>query len=292
ADQADQALAAAAAHVAHDTVDANPRIGLVNRMDRYVDVRPQHLARAAVVTQPIQRGQRVRRDVRTQPRDGVAVVVVMRRLDQDEMKSGLDDFPAHMRTFSNKNPRAAPSAPLPPYGVTLGQPALPSRITQAFLRARLGCFREKSGIAGLYAALTLKTRAASRARRPAGTRYEQECIVDAKPGRQAPVQRKRSRRECHRARSGAAAVPHPEFSLPVAGRPAGLVGLRDGEHHSGLVRARLDRFGAGACDLRLAAIPRHADFAALWHGGRPHRQSGAALRDARPLPRRVAGADG
>ena len=95
-----------------------------------------------------------------------------------------------------------------------------------------------------------------------------------------------------RARAGAGAVPDPELPLPMAGRPAGLLGLRDGRRDPGLVRAGLDRLGPGAGRLRLAAVPRHPDLAAVRHGGRPLRQPQPALPDARHLRRRGDGAGG
>ena len=83
ADQADQRLAAAALDVGDDAVGAHPRIGLVERLDEDVDVGPEHAALAAILAQAIERGQRIGRDVGAQPSDRIAVVVVVRRLDQD-----------------------------------------------------------------------------------------------------------------------------------------------------------------------------------------------------------------
>ena len=86
ADQADQRLAAAALDVGDDAVGADPRIGLVERLDDDVDVRPQTPRRAAILTQAIERGQGVGRDMGAQPGDRIAVVVVVRRLDQHELE--------------------------------------------------------------------------------------------------------------------------------------------------------------------------------------------------------------
>ena len=83
ADQADQRLAAAALDVGHDEVGAHPRIGLVERLDLDVDVGPQDAAATAILTQAIEGSQRIRRDVGAQPSDRIAVVVVVRRLDED-----------------------------------------------------------------------------------------------------------------------------------------------------------------------------------------------------------------
>ena len=63
ADQADQRLAAAALDVGDDAVGADPRIGLVERLDDDVDVRPQHLAPAAILAQAIEGGQGIGRDI-------------------------------------------------------------------------------------------------------------------------------------------------------------------------------------------------------------------------------------
>src|SRR5690349_22098502 len=69
--------------------------------------------------------------------------------------------------------------------------------------------------------------------------------------------------DCPLPRPRAGAVPGPELPLPVAGRPAGLLGLRDGRRDPELVRAGLDRFSPGAGDFRLAAVPRHPDLSVL-----------------------------
>src|SRR5919107_3259737 len=68
--------------------------------------------------------------------------------------------------------------------------------------------------------------------------------------------RERTRRGSYCARTGAGAVPGPELPLSVAGRPAGLLGLRDGRRDPGLVRAGVDRLGPGAGHFRLPAVPR------------------------------------
>ena len=83
ADQADQRLAAAAADVSHDAVGPHPGIGFVERLDQDVDVGSQHLALLAVLAQAVEGSQRVGRNMGPQPSDRIAVVVVVRRLDQD-----------------------------------------------------------------------------------------------------------------------------------------------------------------------------------------------------------------
>ena len=95
ADQADQCLAAGALDLRHQALRADARVGLVDRPDDDLDVGAQHLAALAVLAQAIERGQGVRRNVRPQPRDWIAVVVIMRRLDQDQLEPGFLRRPAH-----------------------------------------------------------------------------------------------------------------------------------------------------------------------------------------------------
>jgi hypothetical protein len=89
ADETDQAEAAEPLEVGDDLLRLDPRIGLIER--RHVDghVGPQHLALGGVDREPIERSQRVRRHDRTEPLNHVAVVVVMRWLDQDQLKAAL-----------------------------------------------------------------------------------------------------------------------------------------------------------------------------------------------------------
>ena len=89
ADQADQRLAAAAPDVGDDAVRPDSDIGLVQRLDDDIDVRPQNLASPAILPQAVEGGQGIRRDMRLQPRDRVAVIVVMRRFDQHQLEDRL-----------------------------------------------------------------------------------------------------------------------------------------------------------------------------------------------------------
>ena len=66
-------------------VDA--RVGLVDRLDVDVDIGPEHLPLGAVGGDAVDRGQRIGGDHRAPPADHVAVVVVMGRLDQDQLKA-------------------------------------------------------------------------------------------------------------------------------------------------------------------------------------------------------------
>src|SRR5262249_61824959 len=69
-----------------DAPGAPPPVRLVIGVDAELDIGPEHLAPLSVLGETVEAGQRVRRDRRPEPLDRVAVVVVMRRLDQDEMQ--------------------------------------------------------------------------------------------------------------------------------------------------------------------------------------------------------------
>ena len=86
ADQADQRLPAAPPDVGYDAVGPHPGVGFVERLDEEVDIGPQRLALAAILTQAIEGSQRIGRDMGPEPGDRIAVVVVMRRLDQHEVE--------------------------------------------------------------------------------------------------------------------------------------------------------------------------------------------------------------
>jgi hypothetical protein len=95
AHQADQAASAGPLEVGDDAIRPHTGVGLVERLDNDVDVRTQHLPMAAVLAQAVEGGQRVGRDVRAQPGDRIAVVVVVRRLDQHQLEGGSLGCPAH-----------------------------------------------------------------------------------------------------------------------------------------------------------------------------------------------------
>ena len=82
ADQADQALAAAALDLGHQPFREHARIGLVDRPDDDVDVGAEHLTCLTVLAEPMEGGQGVRWNVRAKPGDRIAVIIVMSRLDQ------------------------------------------------------------------------------------------------------------------------------------------------------------------------------------------------------------------
>ena len=86
ADQADQRLAAGLADIADDPVRADPPVGLVIGVQADLDARSQHVAALRVHRQAVEAGERVGRDRRLEPLDGIAVVIVMRRLDHHEVE--------------------------------------------------------------------------------------------------------------------------------------------------------------------------------------------------------------
>src|SRR3569833_2214043 len=69
---------------ARDLRGLHPRVGLVDSAYFEFDVVAQHLALGAVAREAVERRQRVRGDGRQRPLDDVAVVVVMRRLHQNQ----------------------------------------------------------------------------------------------------------------------------------------------------------------------------------------------------------------
>jgi hypothetical protein len=66
------------------TIGTDAGIGLIKGMDIDLDVIAEHAPRGAVLREPIESRQRVRRNGGAKPLDGVSVVVVMRRLDQQQ----------------------------------------------------------------------------------------------------------------------------------------------------------------------------------------------------------------
>ena len=79
------------------------------------------------------------------------------------------------------------------------------------------------------------------------------------------------------------AVPRPQLPLPVAGRPADLVGARNGVPDPRLVRAGRDRLGRAADAVRRLAARRHADRADPRRRQRPHRSAQSPDRHAHDL---------
>ena len=85
-DEADQHPSAGAAHHADDPVRAHPPVRLVIRVDTNFYIRTKNLACLGILREAVQASQRVGRDGRAQPLDRVAVGVVVRRFDDDEVK--------------------------------------------------------------------------------------------------------------------------------------------------------------------------------------------------------------
>src|SRR6185503_7445180 len=75
-----------ATNVLDDAIRPHPPIRLVIGVQADIDARPKDRALLRVLRQAIQAGQRVGRNGRTNPLDRIAVVIVMRRLDHDEME--------------------------------------------------------------------------------------------------------------------------------------------------------------------------------------------------------------
>ena len=89
ADEADQAEAAMTLQAGNDLLRLDPSVGFIDRRDIDGDVGSQHLALCGVDREPIERSQRIRRHDRAEPLDHIAVVVVMRWLDQDQLEATL-----------------------------------------------------------------------------------------------------------------------------------------------------------------------------------------------------------
>jgi hypothetical protein len=89
ANQRDQRLATAPFDVADDPVRPHPPVRLVIGREADFHVGPKDVALPRVFREPVQAGERVRRDRGADPLDRVTVVVVVRRLDQDEMEQAV-----------------------------------------------------------------------------------------------------------------------------------------------------------------------------------------------------------
>jgi hypothetical protein len=81
-DHADQAFAAGGSDLPGDPVGMDPGVGLVDDGDIDVNVRTEHAPLHAVVDDAIDHGHGVGGNLRPDPLDDIAIVVVMRRLDQ------------------------------------------------------------------------------------------------------------------------------------------------------------------------------------------------------------------
>src|SRR6185295_3163344 len=61
-------------------------VGLIVGRQDHFDTWPEYLAAPAVERQAVERRERIRRDIRLEPLYRITVVVVMRRLDHNQMK--------------------------------------------------------------------------------------------------------------------------------------------------------------------------------------------------------------
>ncbi len=86
ADQAEHAEIAVLAETPDQLLDVDACIGLVDDVDVDLDVVAQGLALRRIERQAVNRGERVRRDQRPPPADDVAIVVVMRGFQEDELE--------------------------------------------------------------------------------------------------------------------------------------------------------------------------------------------------------------
>jgi hypothetical protein len=89
ADEGDKPVITVAPEAGEQRGHVDSRIGLVNDIDGDVHVRTEHLALDAIGCNAVHRGERVRGNHRAPPTDDVAVIVIVRRLDQDELKEPL-----------------------------------------------------------------------------------------------------------------------------------------------------------------------------------------------------------
>ena len=88
-DQSDHAAAAACANAPRNASNIDHGVALVTSFDLDVDVRPERAVTRAFLDQAVDAGQAVGRQRRAPPLNDIAVLVVMRRLDQDDAKSPL-----------------------------------------------------------------------------------------------------------------------------------------------------------------------------------------------------------
>ena len=92
-------------------------IGLVEGVDLDLDVIAEHATVRAVAGDAVEAGERVRRDRRAEPLDDVAVIVVMRRLDQHEAKAPRNVAIRYRRHSQTEHPlepcRARPTLDRP-----------------------------------------------------------------------------------------------------------------------------------------------------------------------------------
>ncbi len=124
-------------------------VALVAGLDLDIDVGAEHAVVGALPHQPIDAGERVRRQGRAQPLDDIAVPVVMRRLDQLDPKRALGQIPVQ-----NTPPRRNSDGPRQQSPATLR--VRPPRLQQipyplAMLATPSPRVRGEGGVRGLSA---------------------------------------------------------------------------------------------------------------------------------------------
>ena len=87
ADQPDQSDPAMAGDAPGDRLRPHPGVGLVDGQHVDGEVGAEHVPRGGAQRQAIDGGERVRRHGRAEPLHDIAVGIVMRRLDEDELKA-------------------------------------------------------------------------------------------------------------------------------------------------------------------------------------------------------------
>ena len=92
--QRQQAEIVVAPEAADQLGDVDAGIGLVDQVDIDLDVLAEHMPLGAIEGETVDRGERIRWDQGPPPANDVAVIVVMGRLDQDELKAALHNFSA------------------------------------------------------------------------------------------------------------------------------------------------------------------------------------------------------
>jgi hypothetical protein len=85
--------AAAGANAPCDRGNVDDGVAFVASFNRDVDVGTEHAIARTILDQPVQAGEAVRRYHRAPPLNDVAVIVVMRRLDQNDPKYAFDHSP-------------------------------------------------------------------------------------------------------------------------------------------------------------------------------------------------------
>src|SRR5262249_28381897 len=89
AHQRDQGSATLATQAANDALGMDAPVGLIVRGNGNVGAVTQHASRAAILGKAVEASQRVGRNGRAQPLNGITLVVVMRGFDQHQIEDAL-----------------------------------------------------------------------------------------------------------------------------------------------------------------------------------------------------------